>query len=202
MWRNWGMDVTWHSQADIWTQTFWSTTYSSLQKKNSGDRAILSCELPQITYTHLGMNAGRPYLLHTCWLNNSCLTQAALSFRETTAWFGARARWQFAASDTGFLVPSRHNNLKSSSFRSLAHGSGFFPGGREKVDQPNLMALVTGRTWTTHWCVVDRGLSGQQSACTGVSVTWRGRDIHVVCRWSVSWVQKQGVESTLIREAG
>lgn len=68
---------------------------------------------------------------HTCWLKSILRTESALSFLETTAWFGTMPRWHFWASVTGFLVPSRHSSSKSFCFRSLAQPSGFFPVKRE-----------------------------------------------------------------------
>lgn len=68
---------------------------------------------------------------HTCWLKSILRTKSALSFLETTAWFGTMPRWQFWASVTGFLVSSRHSSSKSFCFRSLAQSSWFFPGERE-----------------------------------------------------------------------
>lgn len=94
---------------------------------------------------------------HTCWLKSILRTESALSFLETTAWFGTMPRWQFWASVTGFLVPSRHSSSKSFCFRFLAQSSVFFPGEREtrttysfhqdaplgRYDQPPMSQRIT-----------------------------------------------------------
>lgn len=102
------------------------------RKRMLGYRAGTQLGNPQIIHTHPRRKGWRPCLCHhTCWIINILWTQAALSARETTAWFGARARWQSSASFTGFLLPSVHSSSKFSSCSVFAHSSGFFPGYRK-----------------------------------------------------------------------
>ena len=133
---------------------------SNFQEKNTG---VWASRLwyPSIIHTHTIKTVWSPWLVHTCCLFNIFSTQVALSFRETTAWFGARARWQLSASFTGFLVPSLHSTSKSSLCRFFAHASLFlsrFRKGASAKDQNTL----TGRCDHPPLACWGAGPSGQQ----------------------------------------
>lgn len=117
-----------YKQSCAWETQFHSPRppVSSFQKEIARVWAAFSTELSQYS-TPTQEQSGRPWLIHTCWPINKSWTHCALSFRETTAWFGAWARLQVLYWSTSFWVPSRHSSLKFPCFRSLAHGSGLFP---------------------------------------------------------------------------
>lgn len=111
---------------------------------------------PLLTGAHTVKNLLEALVVHTCWLIITFWMYSTLSIRDTTAWFGAMARWQFFASVTGFRVSSRHSSSKSSSLKFLAHSCVFFPGDRKVslatanlLGQGILSALVW-LFWKTH----------------------------------------------------